>query len=126
LDLLSQKFGSDNWYDSSIKKCVSCTQNGVKGVRQDNQCIYSNVFTNNSTSTLATTKFQFKTNLKLGVRNEEVKVLQNLLLKLNFLKGTATGYFGPATQTALKKYQKNNKLLQTGVVDDATLKILNI
>ena len=52
--------------------------------------------------------------LKLGSKGEEVKQLQK---KLGV---TDTGNFGPLTETAVKKWQKENGLLDDGIVGDTT------
>ncbi|MDD4409160.1 MAG: peptidoglycan-binding protein [Candidatus Pacebacteria bacterium] len=58
--------------------------------------------------------FQFTMNLKLGTRNNEVKYLQEFLNSSSDTTvavsgagstGNETTYFGPATQTAVKKFQ---------------------
>ncbi|OHA83365.1 MAG: hypothetical protein A2937_03500 [Candidatus Yonathbacteria bacterium RIFCSPLOWO2_01_FULL_47_33b] len=40
-----------------------------------------------------------------GLRNVEVKTLQDLLIRFGYLNVSSTGYFGPATQEAVKKFQ---------------------
>jgi peptidoglycan hydrolase-like protein with peptidoglycan-binding domain len=40
------------------------------------------------------------------------------------LKLKADGDFGPATEKALKAWQKANKLPETGIVDEKTFKAL--
>lgn len=52
--------------------------------------------------------------LKVGSTGEEVKKLQR---KLGV---TDTGNFGPLTETAVKKWQKENGLLDDGIVGDGT------
>lgn len=56
----------------------------------------------------------FNTNLAPGSRSEEVKNLQQFLIKKNLLKGAATGYFGDATKKAVQAFQKQNNLPSTG------------
>jgi peptidoglycan hydrolase-like protein with peptidoglycan-binding domain len=67
----------------------------------------------------------FNSELKVGSRGNEVKALQQELIKQGFLKGKTTSYFGNDTKTALVKYQKKNNLKQTGIVDAATRGKLN-
>jgi hypothetical protein len=58
----------------------------------------------------------------------DVVSLQDFLVKQGFLvmpKSAQYGTFGPLTSAALTRYQKINKLLQTGVVDEATRSHLN-
>jgi cell wall-associated NlpC family hydrolase len=56
--------------------------------------------------------------LKIGSTGEDVKYLQKAL------KLKADGDFGPITQGAVKKFQKENKLAETGVVDIKTWEML--
>ncbi|RRK10970.1 PDZ domain-containing protein [Lactiplantibacillus garii] len=53
--------------------------------------------------------------------NENVKTFQKYLQALGYFKGTANGYFGTTTTTAVKAYQKHAKLTATGKVDKKTL-----
>jgi len=57
-------------------------------------------------------------NLKKGSKGKSVKVIQGKL------KLTADGIFGPITEGAVKKFQKNSKLAETGVVDVKTWELL--
>ena len=54
--------------------------------------------------------------LKYGSRGNEVEKLQQQLIKLGYLKGKADGIFGPQTQAAVIKFQKDYKLKQDGIV----------
>lgn len=46
--------------------------------------------------------------------------LQNRLVQLNYLNGSADGVFGAATEKAVKEFQKNNGLEATGIADPMT------
>lgn len=56
--------------------------------------------------------------LKVGSRGQKVKVVQTAL------KLKADGEFGPATEKAVKAYQKAKGLPETGIVDQKTFKAL--
>ena len=63
--------------------------------------------------------------LKLGDRDGEDDVayivfMQNRLIELGYLRDAADGVFGENTQTAVKSFQKNNNLPDTGVADPQT------
>jgi peptidoglycan DL-endopeptidase LytE len=59
--------------------------------------------------------------LKLGMSNEQVKELQDLLKAKGFFTyHTSTGYFGPITEKAVKEFQASVHLTPTGIVDKAT------
>lgn len=59
-------------------------------------------------------------NLSKGSENSSVLALQNFLFQKGLLKATPNGYFGPATGTALKSYQKNVGLSQVGNTGPST------
>lgn len=60
--------------------------------------------------------------LSRGLRNNaSVKKLQENLNKLNYNCGTPDGTFGAGTETALKNFQKANKLTDDGLAGSATL-----
>lgn len=52
----------------------------------------------------------FNRDLRVGSRGDDVMELQKILIAGGFLKGDATGYFGPLTATALTKWQIKNGL----------------
>jgi hypothetical protein len=68
-------------------------------------------------TTPAPAKKEFKP-FKVGSKGEAVKKIQELL-NLN-----ADGDFGPGTEKAVKAFQKKSSLPVTGIVDQATLKVL--
>lgn len=61
-------------------------------------------------------------NLKKGTKNDYVKLLQKRLIKMGLLtdKTGADGIYGPKTEEAVKKLQKELGVNVTGVWDDAT------
>lgn len=61
----------------------------------------------------------FSANLKLGMRTNDVKLLQEKLGVSN------TGYFGPLTLAAVKKFQGDNGVPTTGFVGEMTRAKLN-
>ena len=65
--------------------------------------------------------------LKLGSSGESVKLLQETLIKAGLLPSdlVVSGKFDKATQTAVKLFQKKNKLSQVGSVGPATAAALN-
>ena len=63
--------------------------------------------------------------LKIGSRNDRVKQLQRTLMDAGFtVVGGADGIFGALTANALKSFQNANGLATSGVVDEATAKVL--
>ena len=56
----------------------------------------------------------------LGDFADEVALIQERLNTLGYLEATPDGSFGAQTETAVKGFQKNNELVETGVVDEVT------
>ena len=56
--------------------------------------------------------FSFQRNLKIGMSGDDVKQLQVFLQKLKYLplSHVPSIYFGPITNKALIKFQKDNKI----------------
>ncbi len=56
---------------------------------------------------------QFSKDLELNDKNSEVLALQKLLIKRDYLpQNSATGFFGPNTQTALVKFQMDKGIIR--------------
>ena len=60
--------------------------------------------------------------LKRGSKSEAVTTLQKRLIELKYLKGTADGSFGPATETAVMLFQQASGMNPSGIADEETLK----
>ena len=63
-------------------------------------------------------------NLKKGSTGNTVKELQQILKDKKYYTGKIDGDFGTITETSVKKFQKDNKLLQDGIVGSVTCKKL--
>ncbi|WDU82124.1 peptidoglycan-binding domain-containing protein [Caloramator sp. Dgby_cultured_2] len=71
----------------------------------------------------------FKINrvLKRGMIGEDVRELQRALIKLGYLKiSTPTITFGPSTETAVKAFQRANRLNADGIVGKTTADRINL
>jgi hypothetical protein len=64
--------------------------------------------------------------LKKGMKGPEVKKLQQVLTKKGYSTNGTDGIFGPATEEALKNFQKANKLKVDGEVGPSTRKALGL
>ncbi len=62
--------------------------------------------------------------LKKGSQSSLVKTLQEKLVELEYVLGPVDGIFGPRTEDAVLKYQRDNGLSVDGVVGDETWKSL--
>ena len=75
------------------------------------------VIINTSTATPQTNA----ASLKVGSTGAEVRKMQNRLKELGYLKGSADGDFGAATESAVKSFQAQNGLAVDGKAGTATL-----
>lgn len=64
------------------------------------------------------------TTLRKGMKNDDVKLLQENLILLGYLSGKADGTYGDQTVEAVTAFQKANKLTADGVAGAATQKLL--
>jgi peptidoglycan hydrolase-like protein with peptidoglycan-binding domain len=78
-----------------------------------------------TTPTTQTTYFYFTLPLKYGSKGIEVTELQKRLISEGYLSATANGTFGPATESAVKAFQKAHGLEQLGSVGPGTRAALN-
>ncbi len=61
----------------------------------------------------------------LGDKGDEIKEYQKLLMELEYYSySKTTGYFGPITELAVKRFQRTNGLEIDGVIDGETEKLL--
>ena len=72
-----------------------------------------------------TKNYIFTKPLKLGSSGTEVRKLQEKLKNEGIYTGPITGYYGNLTVSAVKKYQKLNRLSQLGSVGPGTRAVLN-
>jgi len=63
--------------------------------------------------------------LQIGSQGDRVRELQDMLIGLGYLTGTADGDFGQVTENALKDFQKDVGLSATGIYDQKTFNLLN-
>ena len=62
--------------------------------------------------------------LKKGMKGENVKAMQERLIELQYLTGTADGVFGTDTAEAVYHFQKKNGLVRDSIAGEDTLRIL--
>jgi carboxyl-terminal processing protease len=62
--------------------------------------------------------------LAFDMNNEQVKNAQQMLKGIGFDPGRTDGYFSKETESAVKAFQKANKLPQTGKIDKNTAEVL--
>ena len=61
---------------------------------------------------------------EFGDIEEDIKKVQNRLEVLGYFDEEKTGYYGEVTKNAVKAFQKENKLTQSGDCDYKTLKLM--
>ena len=61
-----------------------------------------------------------------GSRGKEVTAIQQELKARGLFYDDVTGYYGPLTEAAVKRFQKQQGISQTGIAGPATLKALGI
>jgi peptidoglycan hydrolase-like protein with peptidoglycan-binding domain len=64
--------------------------------------------------------------LKVGMRGEDVRQVQQMLYDLNYYRETPTGYYGSRTRRAVMAFQKDAGLKEDGRVGLKTYKALQI
>lgn len=114
------------WSTVEPKSCV-LKPPSIDTFNFNNAPLNSSYSINNTTATSAKnknvvendidTKYKFSTNLRFGSNGDDVSHLQTFLEKNGLLKmpsGSKKGYFGKATQDALKKYQISVDIPGTG------------
>jgi hypothetical protein len=63
---------------------------------------------------------QITKNLRLGMKDVQVAVLQRILIEQGYLNASATGFFGFLTRNAVINYQKMHNILASGYVGPIT------
>ncbi|MGI6168916.1 MAG: NlpC/P60 family protein [Christensenellales bacterium] len=66
------------------------------------------------------------TMLSYGMRNNEVKNLQNDLKNLGYFSATSTGYFGNITRNSVRSYQRANGLAVDAIVGRQTSRAIKV
>jgi len=102
--------------------------NNISVCQSSGQCstLYVTVNQNQTNIPVATTPvyvenyFSLTRYLGPGDDGDDVLQLQNALLKLGLLSATPNGYYGPATTSAVKVFQGQHSIKQTGNVGPST------
>jgi peptidoglycan hydrolase-like protein with peptidoglycan-binding domain len=69
---------------------------------------------------------EIRDGLREGVENDDVRKIQELLATdpTIYPRGLVSGYYGPLTKEAVMAFQKRHNLPETGIVDEATKKLI--
>ena len=89
----------------------------------------TNSNTNNTTNVITETRTSESNTLtellKPGVKNENVRLLQEILTERGYLKDKIDGWYGTKTYEAVKKFQSENNLKSDGHVGNVTWSLIN-
>ncbi len=108
-----------------INTKVATSTNKVDSTKIDTKDTKTNIANTSKDNKESVLEIKFTKTLSLGSRNSEVLAMQKLLVAQKVLAtSSATGYFGPLTQKALKDWQKKNKLQANGVFGPASRELL--
>ena len=107
-----------NPYSVATNPAATNTTGGIGTAATNNPVQSITIVTNQPANTTSTTG---STTLKKGSTGSEVKKLQERLKELGYLKGSADGDFGDATENAVKNFQLQNGLTVDGVAGSSTL-----
>ena len=108
----------------------SITEAAVKSFQKDNDISQTGVAAKLTlekiNSLLNITKIDASRVYRSGDEDAGVKALQQRLYELGYLQSKhVTGYYGSITVAAVKSFQKNNRISQTGTVAELTIAALN-
>ena len=119
LQELGYYFGScDGRYGDDFRMAVR--------IYQLNNSQLTDGYINPSTKFSLDSKYAKPFSLFLGSRNQNVKIVQDRLVALNYLESRmASGYYGEFTAQAVALFQQNNGLEVTGSVNGQTNLVLN-
>ncbi len=102
-----------------FQKKNGLTQDGMAGYDTQKLLYSDNAIMHNGNSAGSLT-MSYET-LKKGMRGENVKRMQERLIQLGYLSGTADGIFGTDTAEAVYYFQKNNGLVRDSIAGEKTL-----
>ena len=108
---------------SLIVSAISVGTDNISICQAGGQCTNIYVAVTGNSPAVATNNFSRY--LGFGDRGDDVLQLQEFLSNEGFLTATPNGHYGPATVSAIKKFQSNHGIRQTGSVGPSTLSALN-
>lgn len=108
------KYTLDKLYSGNAKKALTpatATNSSSSSGSSSSSSSSGNAYTNGKTDTY----------LELGDSGSQVKIMQNRLIYLGYLTGTADGEFDTITESGVKAFQSRNGLENDGVAGPTTL-----
>ena len=103
------------------------TQTIIKQLQEQIKIMQAQIEDLKSQLTVVQTELKLTRTLRLGLTGDDVKQLQTFLKQFPdiYPEGLVTGYFGPLTETAVKKFQEKNDIESIGIVGPKTTAKLN-
>ena len=99
----------------------TATEKGVKAFQTAMKITSDGIFGTTSFNTLKRCLTNFKSVFKRGMKGEKIVALQSILMTYGLYSGKLDGSFGPATEAAVKAYQKPRGLAQDGKAGPKTI-----
>ncbi len=115
---------------SAVKNLDTIMKFMYEGVTPQNENTANNNSSNqNATAVSVTDEYKItipKNGFKLDDESKNVEAMQQRLFDLGYIsnKDNVIGYYGPTTEKAVKAFQKNNDIKETGKADKATLEAM--
>lgn len=105
---------NNSTYDATKGQSISLTIDPTNKIEANTQP--PALVTATPSNSVAKLHYNFSKNLSLGSKNADVTALQNFLKddKEIYPEGSVTGYFGPATQRALQRFQVKYGIAKKG------------
>ncbi len=97
------------------------TKAAVQHFQKDNQLNTSGIVDDETAALLNKIRFR---ELKAGMQSKAVALIQERLIEQGYLHSKATGNFKTQTVNAIKEFQKDNGIPETGIADVATQELL--
>lgn len=114
------------WEDSKSQMgAYSILDNAIILAKQLNLVVYDSVGSQVYPKLKDVELIRYTRLIKVGVRGEDVKLLQSYLNKLGFNAGTTDGIAGANTDKAIKRFQNANGLTVDGLAGRATIDKIN-
>ena len=110
-----------SYYAVAKKDTGSSGSSSVKPTKKPSTGSSSSSGSSTTTTTNSYTNGKTTIYLKLGSSGEQVKILQNRLIVLGYMSGTADGDFAETTEAAVVAFQKRNSIYADGVAGPTTL-----
>ncbi|ADU31911.1 L,D-transpeptidase family protein [Evansella cellulosilytica] len=120
---LQEKLTNQGYHLGSIDGIFGpATENAVRKFQRDRGLTIDGIVGQNTLQALEkTTATVSSTTLRRGSRGEAVRSLQSDLHSLGYETGGIDGIFGPATERAVKSFQRTNGITVDGIVGNQTL-----